>query len=49
MGHVWRGDGKLMKRIISEEMESMRPQDAPKMVDNVRETMMELTQLREVE
>lgn len=48
MGHVWRTDKKLMKRITSQEMKGIRPRERPRRrwMDSVREIMMEFTQLR---
>ncbi|KAF0770224.1 LINE-1 reverse transcriptase [Aphis craccivora] len=50
MGHVWRADGRLLKRVLSEEMEGMRLRGRPcrRRMDSVRETMMELMQSREI-
>lgn len=49
--HVWRADGKLIKRTINEEMVGTRPQGRlrRKEMDSVPETVMKLTQPREVD
>jgi len=46
MEHVWRADGRLLKRILSEEIEGTRPRR--RWMDSVRETMMKLMQSREI-
>jgi len=50
IGHVWRADGRLIKRIISEKMKGTRSRGRPsrRWMDSVREVIMELTQSREV-
>lgn len=50
MGYVWLADGRLLKRILSEEMEGTRPRGRPRRrwIDSVRETMMELMQSRTI-
>lgn len=46
MGHIWQADGRLMKRILSKEIEDTTPWGRPRRgwLDNLQETMMELTQ-----
>lgn len=50
-GHVWWADGRLMKRIISEEMEGTRSRkrSRQKWMNSIRETMMKYTQSREID
>lgn len=44
MRHVWRADGRLLKRALNEEMEETRPRGRPRRrwMDSVQETIWNL-------